>query len=207
MKGKQEMHRKKTIALILVLVMVFAGALPAMAGRGRNFRPGMISGAAVLENLDDDDNGTVTLDEFLSNRTDRWDTRFDALDQNSDGYISQVEYENVPSPGARGRRGRFEIDQTAFDQCMANQLGEAFKARPTWEDVAAFDSSGDGVLDESEFLTYRETRETERFSEIDGSGDGVLDEAEMEAHISQMQALRESHREAHRTCMMEQQEL
>lgn len=181
-----------------------SGGMNRFGGGGFAVYGGTNKGAGILQKLDENNDGIVTLDEFTVNRTSRANRRFDALDQNDDGALSAEEYEAAASGGFIRRRGGLELDQAALEQCMRDQLGTGYEGRPSWEDLATdADTSGDSLIDQAEYLAFQEAKAMARFADIDTNGDGELNDAELEVVKSQMQ----KRREAGMTCVMEQREL
>lgn len=115
--------------------------------------PGM-NEAALIRHFDKDDDGRVSRQEAIDAAVARADKRFDQLDKNKDGYLTQDEL----NAARESRRG--EMQQRAGDR---------------WK---AADKDGDGALSRSEAeagmpMLYR------RFDQLDANKDGKITRDEM----------------------------
>ena len=203
------MKSMKSGVLVLGILSAYAVTQNALArppfGGGPFGQQGGDFAINVLERLDENADGVVSLDEFTTQRTARAERRFDNIDRDDDGFISADEYSANPGRGLMGRRRNLtEIDEEAFRQCMQDQLGPSYEGPPTWEEMLSrYDSNGDGLIDRSEFLAAQTQKASDRFAEIDTNDDGQLSQEELEAAQAQAQELRT----IRYTCVMQQREL
>ena len=199
-----------TISLSLIFVSGNTFARNGFGGGGGGFggwgqgHLGIMFEFDMMQRLDTNEDGVITLQEFTDVRLKRGGVLFDRLDQNSDGVISTDEYADRPGKGFVGRRESLELDQETFTQCMKDQLGDSYQERPTWEELfSVTDTNSDGLIDREEFLAHKEANAAERFAQIDTNNDNNLDSNELETIKAQMQ----ENRQARRSCYLEQREL
>ncbi len=182
----------------LTLVGTTLVAAEAFAKRGNE---GHGERMTLLERLDSNGDGVLTIDEFSASNLDRAERGFNRKDADDDGLLSLDEFSTAS--GRRGRANLAEFDEDALKLCMEEILGYAMPDRPDSATVfAKADTNGDEALDIEEFLAASDLRAAERFAEIDSGADGVLTSEEIDAD----QALRQDRREVHKTCAAEQLE-
>ncbi len=169
--------------------------------RGSDRGPSDPANAAnVLNALDTNGDGSVSLEEFTTVRGQWTDRRFNALDQDGDGAISESEY----NASGFGRSGSLGIDQAALASCIEQRTGVAETNRRTWADLlSAADTTADGLIDQLEFTDLQNTRAAERFAAIDTNNDGALDSSELEAARTQSR----ERQQARAACLREQADL
>lgn len=102
--------------------------------------------------------------------------RFDALDANHDGVVTQAEF--VAAASARFQ----QIDTHGTGKVTAAQIAASPQAHERAARVAArvvkrLDANGDGVVSQDEFLAAAR----KRFARMDRNGDGYIDAGEMPA--------------------------
>lgn len=127
------------------------------------------SGGKMLERLDSDNSGGISLSEFVAKVDMKSANRFAKRDKNGDGFITIDE--RKPAKGNGDKRA-------AMRECMDAALG-ADGARPNRNEMfAKMDASGDGAVDLDEFSAFAMSRATEKFVKIDAdaSGEATLDE-------------------------------
>jgi Ca2+-binding EF-hand superfamily protein len=196
-----KMKRLHTVAFAGVLAAtVFATAQAAPEqGASTNGAQGPGNGVGggfgnianrIIERLDSDDDGQISLDEFLARPLNRADARFDRLDENDDGLVSLEEIQTTP-PGGGG-----EHDAAELRACVEDKLGEELPVRPTPEErFAQTDTNGDGFVDLDEFITAVANRATTRFNANDTNGDGYVDHDELVHVLQERGAVRQAVRE------------
>ncbi len=151
----------------------------------------------IFNALDTDGSDTITLDEWLSNITQKAEKQFDRIDTDDDQLISLEEFLAVGSD-----RGD-DIDRDAVRACVADALGQDVPERPDRETrFDEIDTNDDGYIDFDEFLDVKTDKATDRFHHIDADGDGAITKQEL------AQALKQ-HRERRgivRECVADQRE-
>ncbi len=145
--------------------------------------------------LDADGDGMVSQDEFLAARLARAERRFDRLDSDEDGQITEADLADRPEPP--------DVDREALRACIEETLGVELPERP--EPGSRFDAAdlnGDGAITLDEALTNAESRAVERFMNLDENADGQLERSEVRRPLRRAARLRQ----ARRQCLREQQE-
>ena len=144
----------------------------------------------IMNHLDADDSGTITLDEWLSKTSEKVENKFNRIDTDDDGLISLEEFLAVG-----GRGGNDDIDRDAVRQCVADALGEEVEERPDRETrFDEIDTNDDGFIDLDEMIAAKTEGATERFNNIDADGDGAITEEELTAALEARQEVREIRR-------------
>jgi Ca2+-binding EF-hand superfamily protein len=138
--------------------------------------------------LDKDSNGKLTLDELSagrlghaprpgSQRAQFAQQRFDKLDANHDGVVTQDEY----LAAATAMYRQFDVQDngkvTAREIAASPQAQERV-ARATQRMIKRLDTNGDGVVSQAEYLAAAQ----KRFARLDKNGDGFIDADELPAH-------------------------
>jgi len=163
-------------------------------GQGQQQAP---DAASILERMDYDGDGVVTVDDFVNHSLERAAKHYERLDSDTDGVVTEDEF----IAAKPSRQESDSIDHDALKQCIEDTTGITLNERPTAEEAfAAADADGDGSLTEDEFLDNKAIHAAERFSELDSSADGVISEEEVEADMTERQTIRE----AHQNCISEQ---
>jgi len=133
--------------------------------------------AQAFATVDSDHNGRVEWEEYLSHREGSLAARFQAIDRDRDGTITQAEFESAMRPSLVQRR------------LYQQQTGEELPVAPPFDSV---DSDADGRLSRAEFLKAQQTTMRQRFTSLDTDADGTLSPAEFEtARQRLLDALRE----------------
>ena len=177
-------------AATLVVMMGVAHAHPASGGPR--------SSAAIVDRLDTDGDGAISLTEFTDAAATRAEMRFSRVDQNADGEVTRDEI------GPNQREIPEDFDRDAFRACVAEQLGVELPDRPDAD--ARFeeaDLDGNGAIDLNEAVSNATSRAMDRFAELDADGDGLLVSDEISRPRHRSRALRE----ARRACKEQNQEI
>ncbi|MEH6580460.1 MAG: hypothetical protein V7754_00895 [Halioglobus sp.] len=190
-----------TTAASLTLFSVALISVDGFARGGEGGRQGHSEPTrmTLLERLDNNADGVLSLDEFSEQHTASAQRHFDKKDADNDERLSLEEF----SATSKHRRHPTldGLDAGALDACLEDALGSDVPVRP--DAAAAFtaaDINQDNAVDRDEFLAAGYSRAEERFSDIDRDSDGQLGSDEVGAY----QALRQAQRDAHRSCVAEQ---
>jgi Ca2+-binding EF-hand superfamily protein len=142
----------------------------------------------VIRRADTNDDGLVSLAEFLAERSEQAVRQFEHRDTDGDGMLRSTD------TGPRHRALHPSIDIAEFRACIAESGGN-----PDLEEdpFSAADANADGSISKDEFYAHSETRASEQFARIDSNADGQLSAEELRSNI---QAGRE-HREIVRECL------
>lgn len=144
----------KKITLILALIAA-AALVRAEEGGDKKSEGRGPRGPGMFEDLDANQDGKVTTEEFAAKQKERQDKMFGHLDKNSDGAITK---EEVPQPPKDGEgRGRF------------------------MPDFAAMDKDNNGSISKDEFAAGAKERSKEFFAKLDANGDGAVTKEEAAA--------------------------
>ena len=141
--------------------------------------------------MDKNGDGKLTLEELTAprgrrgagssdesgNRAQFARKRFDALDANHDGVVTQAEYLAAATAMYR------QFDAQGNGKVTASEIASSPKAQERIEHAAQrivkrLDTNGDGVVSQSEYLAGAQRR----FARLDKNGDGYIDADEMPAH-------------------------
>lgn len=192
-----------TAGMLLTGLMVVSGAFSALAavedkgaGSGTSAKaPRERSAQSYLQRLDVDNDGAVTIEEYLRRRT----MSFTRLDRNRDGVVEQTEL----TSGSSGRRGltmerrierlferagtnalpkltlaAFESELTATEGKRAARPPSARMIDQRQRLFAFYDQNADGVVEKAEFdaarAEDREYRQRRAMHILDRSGDGKI---------------------------------
>ncbi|MEO1083926.1 MAG: hypothetical protein AAFY88_06765, partial [Acidobacteriota bacterium] len=164
------MNAKSSIAFALCLTAAFA--LPLQAATPETDAAGQ-SGDTVTDaerpsfwgrfsaNHDANQDGVVSREEFLQE-----DQRFDRMDRNDDGQLTEADFEGLDDRRLRSRRGHRGGLIAGAD---LNQDGSV-----TAEEWASFESAldvdGDGVVSGEEMQALRDVRRGEKAGRFGGRG-------------------------------------
>lgn len=188
-----------TVGITLICAALTSAQSFARGGEDGRHRPAGDSRMTLLERLDSNADGVLSLDEFSNQSAVKGQRHFDKMDTDGDGLLSLDEFSDS---GKQRHHPKLDaLDSNALDQCVQEILGYELPARPDRElQFAAADITADGSVDLEEILAAGDLRAEERFAVIDKDGDGQLTGDEIEA----FEALRKEHRAAHHTCIAEQ---
>ncbi len=156
--------------------------------RDKRHAPPRQSPGHVIRRADTNDDGLVSLAEFLAERSEQAVRQFEHRDTDGDGLLSGTD------TGPRHRALNPAIDIAEFRACIAENGGN-----PDLEEdpFSATDANADGAISKDEFYAHHETRASEQFARIDANADGQLSAEELRSNI---QAGKE-HREIVRGCL------
>ncbi|MBO6556595.1 MAG: EF-hand domain-containing protein [Pseudomonadales bacterium] len=153
----------------------------------------------IMNVLDTDESGTITLDEWLVKSTERAERRFERIDTDDDALISLEEFLAVHS----GDTNHPEIDRDAVRACVADATGEDIPERPDRETrFNEIDTNDDGFVDLDEMVISVTSGATDKFNRIDVDADGAITEEELIAALEDQSEIREIRRD----CVEEQRE-
>lgn len=184
----------KTLMLNVLLASSLVLIVSTVSAHPRH--DGQRSSAAIVERLDTNGDGAISLAEFTNAAISRAEMRFDRADQNADGEVTLDEI------GANRREPPEDFDREAFRACVAEQLGVELPDRPDLEsrfNDADLDGSGGISLDEA--ISNATNRAMDRFADLDADGDGQL----VSDEINRPRQRDESLREARRACKEQNQ--
>lgn len=182
------------------------------SGQGGGYHQGMsdeerneFRAQRIIDSLDIDGSGDLSLDEFLSKPQGTHSNPFERLDADQDGLISEDEYLGAQGAGYRGAGyNGMNVDRDALLTCMAQQGGSDWMSpldRPTH--FAEMDLNADGFVDPDEFEMARQGRAIERFDLIDANDDGIITLAELAAALGELG----QHHTIRAECINEQRDL
>ncbi len=157
--------RKLTTTLLAVAAtaLSFSALAQAPDSAKPEFRDGR--GGGMLQRLDTDGDGLVSLQEFQA----AGQARFASLDADGDGFISADEF-------AAGRRGPGKAEAGKADGPRAEHRAERMQQFRE-QRFASLDADGDGRVSRAEF----DQQHMARFSALDANGNGVIDADEHHA--------------------------
>ncbi len=170
-------------------------------GHQQNEQTGLQQGgpdtSAILVRMDYNEDGFVTLDDFINHSLERADKHFIRMDSDEDGAISEAEYANSKP----NRENNSSIDHDVLKLCIEDATGLTIKDRPTPEDsFIAIDTNSDAYISLDEFLDEKVAHAEERFNELDSNADGILSEDEITTDLTKRQTIHA----AHESCISEQ---
>jgi hypothetical protein len=153
-----------------------AGAMQQRGGQGRGMMMARrrAEGPALAQ-LDANDDGMISLDEFLARHEDRPELLLERRDENGDGFLSREELE--PREGPR----RPDIDRAAVQACMQEEHPELAAPAGIEERFDTLDSDDNSLLDTDELAAGRLAQAEERFARLDTDADGQLTQDELRA--------------------------
>jgi len=161
---------------------------------------------ALLENFavgDADADGLLSLEEARALVPELPETRFEGMDTNSDGFLSERELlpfatitENALAGAAQSLLNGFANGDSDGDGRLSEIEAGAIVRALTADQFEALDGDGDGFLTEAELSAVATERAVRvkrlarelaaAFRELDSDGDGALSRAEVEAAIADL---------------------
>jgi len=175
--------------VVIDLAMVFSGVY-AQTNEHRQQGPGGPPPAGPrppmprLEDLDVNNDGSVTFNEFSTAWNNVLNEQFTKMDTNGDNVLAKDELPKPPSPPSGGdpskRAG--STDQQADRPPMppgGRHGGGPGKFMPRPEDL---DADGDGKVTLEEYSTVWNTALKQQFAQMDTNSDNALSKDELAAH-------------------------
>jgi len=147
---------------------------PGPGGR-RGPRPGGNPGM-LIEHLDADGDGFVSLEEFLDQRIARADHEFERHDRDGDGLLSEDEARRPERPGHDA------TEREAVIACVRETIADWEGPADVEDHFDAVDLDGDGYISLVEMSTALEARAHDLFDRIDSNADGLISLEEIHAH-------------------------
>lgn len=188
-------------------------------GKGHGYhrggkRHGKMGRYMRLKRLDADGDGSVTLDEFLKPRSDRFaalDTTADGaldaseltarmqqksgqrqrimmarLDADGDGQVTKEEFEKMAGHGRRGMRGGHHGHRGYGRHDGGGRGMHQRQGMEGMSGMAGMEGKGDeGGRGRGDRAERRAERREQRFSRMDANGDGVITAADLEARTAE----------------------
>ncbi|MES2605023.1 MAG: hypothetical protein V4603_08800 [Pseudomonadota bacterium] len=191
---------------------------PGMRQRGGPGQGRGLDGGDLIERADSNDDGKISVEEFLAPRLERLDDMFERRDANGDGLIAEGEGrgerpaaagnrggrgERAQRGGGGGRPGRPAIDREAVLACMEQANPDFDPPADRDDDESRFDAAdtnGDGSLSLSEVTAAETARAEAQFDKLDADADGFITTADIEANQEQRAEIAAAMRE----CMQDQ---
>lgn len=156
------MKRTTTLLAIAATALSFSALAQTPDADKPGYRDGR--GGGMLQRLDTDGDGMVSLQEFQA----AGEARFAQLDADGDGRISAEEF----SAGQRGPGRKAGEDYGPRAEHRAERM-QQFRE----QHFANMDADGDGYISKAEF----DERHMTRFHALDANGNGVIDAEERPA--------------------------
>lgn len=156
---------------------------PGREGRGMMPGPGMRGAGPerMLANLDSDEDGRISADEFVDERTRQLEQLFNRRDRDGDGLLSAEENERPARTRRDDRPQRPAQNRAALQACAAPDA-DAGDARGNRADMFTdADSNGDGMLSLAELTATTASAAQTGFAALDDDGDGYITETELTA--------------------------
>ena len=133
--------------------------------------------ARIFQAVDTNQDGVIDTDEFMEVRLARAQVRFDALDSNADGYLTEGEIGERPEPPE-------DADPEAVRACVADTLGVELQELPEeGERFAELDLNDDGAVDFAESQDAAMSRALEAFAALDTNASGDVTPEEVGASL------------------------
>ncbi len=152
----------------------------------------------LFDTLDTNEDGIITLDEYLVLATEKAAHQFDRIDTDDDELISLTEF-----LAGGNREDNSDVDRDEVRACIAAQTGEDVPERPDRETrFDALDTNDDGNIDADEFLAAKTDSATDKFNAIDADSDGGISKMELAQALKQHR----QRRSVSRDCIENQRE-
>ncbi len=153
----------------------------------------------IFNAVDLNEDGSISLDEFLAKRLDKAPQQFDRIDTDDDQLISLDELQ-----AASHHDWDENIDMTELKNCVEAELDIDFPNFLSPEErFSTADTNEDGFLDMDEFVAAKTLRAEERFNKIDLDSDGLISKAELTTAFKKLYAFRK----VLGTCIQQQKDM
>lgn len=157
--------RKLTTAMLAVAATALSFSALAQAPEAGKPELREAPGGGMLQRLDTDGDGLLSLQEFQA----AGEARFASLDADGDGRVSAEEF-------AAGRRGPGRAEAGRADGPRAEHRAERMQ-QVREQRFASLDADGDGYINRAEF----DQQHLARFNALDANGNAVIDADERPA--------------------------
>ena len=204
------MIKPKSLIAPLILAFIASAVMTASAhsnGTSHNNRHSERRAAnpeskveRIFDKLDSDENGIITLDEFVTITLEKASHQFNRIDTDDDDLISLDEFLAVHHE----RPDDSEIDVEEPAACIEQSIGTEIAEVPDRETrFNEIDANADGFIDLDEFVAAKTNSATLRFNVIDEDADGGITPEELLAALT----LQQEQRDVRRACVEEQQNI
>jgi Ca2+-binding EF-hand superfamily protein len=168
------------------------GMMPGTQPQGQMPGPGMRGAGPerMLGNLDTDEDGRISADEFVDERTRQLEQLFNRRDNDGDGLLSAAESKRPDRRrGDRAQRRPAPVRE-AVQACIqpGDEPGAGDGPGNRADLFTDADRNGDGMLSLAELTETTASAAQTRFADLDDDGDGYITEAELTARAEAVRA-------------------
>jgi len=139
---------------------------------------------SVLNKMDDNGDGEVTVDDFMNRSSELAETVFKRLDSDGDDLILKEEF----TTALPIKSNNTNITSNMTSLCNSKIKGLVLNDRQTPEVMfASADRDNNGYISSTEFVTDRMSQAYERFAELERNGNGIIEKDEIAAEVRERQ--------------------